>query len=111
MVKAIFATATAESRRDYSQVWEKETAELKRKRDEDQLPAESDLGNGEIGNHDTDEEMEDNPEFDIPLRNSHPAGVKSVHDASEALGGADAIDLRQRFVALVCLSTCVNYIY
>jgi hypothetical protein len=110
MVKAIFATATAESRSDYPQVWEKETAQLKRKRDEDQLPAASNLGNGENGNYDSNEEMENIPEFDIPGRNLHPAGVKSVHDASEALGGADAIDLRQRFVALVRLSTCVNYI-
>jgi hypothetical protein len=113
IVKAILATATRESLRDYPEIWEKETVELKRKKREGQPLGEVDFETGEIADYNSDEEMEDAPEetddddADEKSSSTSDDGIKNVHDAIEHLGGQDAIGLRQRFIALV--SSRISY--
>jgi hypothetical protein len=111
IVKAILATATRESLRDYPEIWEKETVELKRKKKDDQPLGEVDFETGEIGDYDSDEEMEDPPEDtdgdneDSASSSTSDDGIKNVLEAVEHLGGQDAIELRQRLIALVSSRT------
>jgi hypothetical protein len=107
MVKAILATATPESRRDYSEIWDKEIVEPKRKADEDQPIQDIDFETGELADYGSDDDMQDASDdsdeesvnetsLDHPLRN--------IRDAIDHLGGQDAIELRQRLIALVRMS-------
>jgi hypothetical protein len=119
IVKAILATATQESLRDYPEIWEKETVELKRKKREDQPLGDVDFDTGEIADYGSDEEMEDAPEatdgesMDEISSSTCDGGIKNVNDAVEHLGGQDAIELRQRLIALVSHSnrTTSRYTY
>jgi hypothetical protein len=107
IVKAILATATPESRRDYPEIWEKETTEPKRKKRHDQPLGNVDFETGQIADYHSDEEMEDAPEdpdgesMSEGSSSGSDSSMKNVHDAVEHLGGQDAIELRQRLIALV----------
>lgn len=103
MVKAILATATPESLKEYPEVWEKEAAERTRQKD-DQPLGEVDFETGEVGDYDSDEEMRDVSEESDDSGSedaSSDGDIENVLDASEELGGQDAIELRQRCIALV----------
>ncbi|CAO2655510.1 Nn.00g043130.m01.CDS01 [Neocucurbitaria sp. VM-36] len=107
IVKAILAMATPESQKEYPEVWENEAAELKRRKDIDQLLGEVDFETGELGDYDSDEEMQDVPaqasdeEATTSPSVGSDKGIQNVHDAVEQLGGQDAIRLRQRLIALL----------
>lgn len=106
IVKAILAMASPESQKEYPEVWEKETAEPKRKKDHNQPLGEVDFETGEVGDYDSDEEMQDASEQASDEPTSSPTvvsdgGIQSLDDAVEQLGGQDAIALRQRLIALV----------
>ncbi|KAF1845004.1 uncharacterized protein K460DRAFT_284565 [Cucurbitaria berberidis CBS 394.84] len=107
IVKAILALATTESRKEYPEVWETETAEPKRKRESNQPLGEVDFETGAVGDYDSDEEMEDAVEqMDDVKSGSSPRvpsddDIQTVHDAVERLGGQGAIELRQRLIALL----------
>lgn len=105
IVRAILATATPESLKEYPEIWERETAEPKRKSD-DQPVGDVDFETGETADYDSDEEMQDAEDGDdddenvpeSPLDNEE---VKNIHEAVEHLGGHDAIQMRHRLMALV----------
>lgn len=96
IAKSVFAMATPESLKEFQEVWDEETAVPKQKASSDQHVGDVDF------DYDGDEEMQDAPE-EMPRSNisSSDNGHMSVCDAIEALGGTDAVDLRQRFIALV----------
>ena len=107
IVKAILAADTPESRKEYPEVWEKETVEPKPKKDRDQPLGEVDFETGEIGDYDSDEEMKDASDRDDDDEDTRSPnetnddGTQNVHDAIGRLGGQDSIKLRQRLIALV----------
>lgn len=108
IVKAILSIATPESRKEYPEVWEKETAEPRRRTDSDHKVGEVDFETGEVADYESDEEMQDateqasdNDESEGSLSHSSDKGIRSVYDAAERLGGQDAIHLRQRLIALL----------
>jgi hypothetical protein len=105
IVKAILATATEESVKDYPEIWEKEAAEIKRKKDKDQPLGEVDFETGELADYESDEEMlEEEEGVDETSKHTTIHGTMGLEDAMEHLGGQDAIELRQRLIALVCVS-------
>jgi hypothetical protein len=106
IVKAILATASAESLKDYPEIWDQETEEPKHKRKKNEELEQVDFETGKMGDYGSDEEMYDAP--DDASDDNYPEGsssldgsLRNLHDAVEQLGGADSIDLRQRFIALV----------
>lgn len=116
MAKAIFAIASADTLKDYSEIWDNETKEPKNRVNKEQKLGNVDFETGEVADYDSDEEMKDPPKRatraierkfevtpppDLPDINS---GSLSLHDAIDRLGGRDAIALRQRLLALVSLS-------
>ncbi|KAF1937964.1 hypothetical protein EJ02DRAFT_458272 [Clathrospora elynae] len=104
IVKAILATATPDSRKEYPEIWEKETIELKRKKKEEQPLGEVDFETGELGDYDSDEETQDALEDtgrSSPTKSDD--GITDLHQAVQRLGGKDAIELRQRLIALLAL--------
>ncbi|KAF1831751.1 hypothetical protein BDW02DRAFT_649661 [Decorospora gaudefroyi] len=105
IVKAIHATATPESRKDYPEIWSRETLEPQRKKDH-QPVGKVDFETGEIGDYDSDEEMQDVSEMDVDADDDTSSttsedGIKNLRDAVEQLGGQDSIELRQRMIALL----------
>ena len=110
IVKAILATATPESLKDYPEIWDKETLEPKRKRDDDQHVKDVDFETGELADYGSDDDMQDVPdgsdnesanETSWDTSDDH---IRNIRDAIEHLGGQDAIELRQRLIALVRIS-------
>jgi hypothetical protein len=109
IVKAIFAMATPESLKDYPEIWINETVGPKHKTGDDQPLGKVDFETGEMGHYDSDEDMPDMPEetgSDSEAEDSMSAppkdgGNQNTEDALERLGGMDAIELRQRVIALV----------
>lgn len=113
IVKAIFASASAESIRDYPEVWENEAAEPVGRAIKKQKIGNVDFETGEVADYDSDEETEVAPKrvtraierkFDVTPLPDLPDlnnGKLNLHNAIERLGGSDAIALRQRLLALV----------
>ncbi|KAJ6284404.1 hypothetical protein J3E71DRAFT_375373 [Bipolaris maydis] len=109
IVKAIFATGMPESLREYPEIWDKETAEPKRKKDEEQRIGEVDFETGDIADYASDDEMqdasededEDGEDADEASAFQDYKSIQSTQDAIEHLGGHDAIELRQRLLALL----------
>ncbi|KAF2626216.1 hypothetical protein BU25DRAFT_370745 [Macroventuria anomochaeta] len=113
IAKAIFAIASAESMKDYPQIWERETSEPKERANKKQKLGNVDFETGEVADYDSDEEMKDAParvtraierkfEATPPLDLSDiNDGSLNLHEAIERLGGSDAIALRQRLLALL----------
>jgi hypothetical protein len=114
IVKAIYATASAESLRDYAEVWENETADPTERAHKKQKLGNVDFETGEVADYDSDEEMEDAPPrvtraierklFEVTTSPNLPDinnGKLTLHNAIERVGGSDAIVLRQRLLALV----------
>lgn len=118
MVRAILAMATPASRKEFTEIWVGETLEPKPLKDNEDKPVtkveneDDDLA--DLGSDDEDILMEDAQE-DVPVQpagralssKSSNSSMESVmfnsDDPGERLGGMDAIDLRQRFLALVCV--------
>ncbi|KAI4925277.1 hypothetical protein J4E85_007154 [Alternaria conjuncta] len=107
IIRAVLATATPDSLKDYPEVWERETAEPRRKRNEDQPVGEVDFETGELADYGSDEDMQDasddggDESGDDTSSQTSDTGIRNVHDAIERLGGQDAIKLRQRLIALL----------
>ncbi|EOA91627.1 uncharacterized protein SETTUDRAFT_18304 [Exserohilum turcica Et28A] len=107
IVKALLATGTPESLKDYPEIWEHETAEPKRNKDEDQRIGEVDFETGDIGDYASDDEMQDTSEDkdseDLAENpsNTRDGGLQTIDEAVEYLGGHGGIQLRQRLIALI----------
>lgn len=113
IVKAIFAMASVESLRDYSEVWENETQEPKERANKKQKLGNVDFETGEVADYDSDEEMKDAPlrvtrAIERKVEATSPLNLPDIKDGSlslvnaiERLGGSDAMSLRQRLLALV----------
>ncbi|KAF2853040.1 hypothetical protein T440DRAFT_418981 [Plenodomus tracheiphilus IPT5] len=108
MVKAILATASPNSQKDYPEVWPQETYDIKRKQPQDGPVGEIDFETGNIGDYASDEDMEDKleePGVEEELATSKSSvrveKIRNVHDACERLGGQDTIELRQRLITLL----------
>lgn len=116
MVKAIFAMATSESLKDFAAIWPNETAEPKQSKAHDQPLGEVDFEAGDMGHYDSDEDMPDVPEeagYDSDSEGSMDAlpndgDNHNSDEAFERLGGMEAVELRQRFVALVGRYTSID---
>ena len=120
VAKAIFAIATADSLKDYSEVWENEIKEPVKRPIKKQKLGNVDFEAGEVADYDSDEEMREAPtrvtraierKFEVAPPPDLPAiddGNLNLHDAIERLGGRDAIALRQRLLALVSLR-CTSF--
>lgn len=105
IVKAILATATPEALKEYPEIWEKETAEPKKKRSDSQPVGDVDFETGKTADYDSDEEMHDAAD-DVDDENAAESPfdddqVRDIHEAAEQLGGYDAIQLRHRLMAIV----------
>ena len=118
IVRAILAMGTPQSTQEFPEIWVGETLELQ-PRQEDNTKSAPKVNNedeewGDIRSDDEDVVMEDIT-YDAPpiisssgtsSRRSSIASNKSVFDsdsATDQLGGMEAIKLRQRFLALVCV--------
>jgi len=107
IVKAILAAGTSESRHSYPEVWRRETVELKRKPPKDGPLSEVNFETGGIGDYESDEEMQEGleePDSEDGLSafvTCNGPTTSNVLGACDRLGGSDAIELRQRFLALV----------
>ena len=120
VAKAIFAIATADSLKDYSEVWENEIKEPVKRPIKKQKLGNVDFEAGEVADYDSDEEIREAPtrvtraierNFEVAPPPDLPAiddGNLNLHDAIERLGGRDAIALRQRLLALVSLH-CTSF--
>ncbi|KAI2486685.1 hypothetical protein Ptr902_00818 [Pyrenophora tritici-repentis] len=104
IVKAILATATPESLKEYPEIWQRETAEHKKKNDNKRVGKVS-FETGETADYNSDEEMQDAPDVDdgegasdTPLDDDE---MENIHEAVEQLGGHDAIELRHRLIAIL----------
>ena len=117
IIRSILAAATPESLKEYPEVWEKETVEVKQKKVSSQPLGEVDFETGEVADYDSDEEMEDESEDSdgegslMSQGHSKDNGVQNVHDAIERLGGQDAIQLRHRLIAAVGIFISVGAIH
>jgi hypothetical protein len=101
--RAILATADAHSLTQFHPVWPKETATLKPQDAQPKSVGNVDFDTGELGDYGSDDEdtvmldaEESGPSLDSAYTTASADGV-------ERLGGADAVHLRQRFIALVSL--------
>lgn len=113
IAKAIFAIASAESLKDYPEIWENETKEPRETSNKRQKLGNVDFETGEVADYDSDEEVADTlarvtraieRKLEAPPLPTLPDidnGSLSLNDAIERLGGNDAIVLRQRLLALV----------
>ncbi|KAL5116348.1 hypothetical protein ACEQ8H_005696 [Pleosporales sp. CAS-2024a] len=102
IVKAILASASVESLKDFPEVWGDETEGPKRKKEAQRFGHVS-FETGDMGGYDGDQVMQDAPdETDDGALEEHvrTAGEEGI-DAVEELGGMDAVILRQRFLALL----------
>ncbi|EAT78306.2 hypothetical protein SNOG_14435 [Parastagonospora nodorum SN15] len=101
IVKAVYANASPESLKDFTEVWEKETEGPKRRKEDEQF-GKVDFETGDMGGYDEDEEMHDVEEEPTDDKGSdEDCDEEGLRGAIEQLGGADAIGLRQRLIALL----------
>jgi hypothetical protein len=107
MAKAVFAMATAESLRDYPEVWEKETVERRSRENKRQKLDDVDFARGGVGDYDSDEDSDEADVVDEDDKASKPSTSipegNGISGATERLGGSASIELRQRLLALVRL--------
>ncbi|KAL7770375.1 hypothetical protein CFE70_000309 [Pyrenophora teres f. teres 0-1] len=103
ILKAILAMATSESLKEYPEIWDRETAEPKKKSGGQRVGKVS-FETGEMADYESDEEMQDVADgaddedaSDTPLDDDE---VENIHEAVERLGGHDAIQLRHRLIAI-----------
>ncbi|KAH7082940.1 hypothetical protein BKA63DRAFT_460864 [Paraphoma chrysanthemicola] len=105
MVKAILARASPESLKDFPEIWKDETAGPPRKTKDDTHVGKVDFETGDMGDYDSDAEMQDasqNVDEESSSSSTEEDGsIGGVRAAVKALGGIDAIDLRQRLIALL----------
>jgi hypothetical protein len=101
MVKAILATASVESLKDYPEIWERETDAPKRKKDDEQF-GDVNFETGDMAGYDSDEEMQDAAEDISNGKLSDDESLGEVRDTVKQLGGMQAVELRHRLIALVC---------
>jgi hypothetical protein len=108
IVKALLATATPESLKHYPEIWDKETVGPKQEKVQDKPLGEVDFETGEMADYDSDEDMPDAAQANegaasegLPSSNVDNGPARNISDAVERLGGMDAVELRQRFIALV----------
>ncbi|KAE8836430.1 hypothetical protein HRS9139_04528 [Pyrenophora teres f. teres] len=104
ILKAILAMATSESLKEYPEIWDRETAEPKKKSGGQRVGKVS-FETGEMADYESDEEMQDVADgaddedaSDTPLDDDE---VENIHEAVERLGGHDAIQLRHRLIAIL----------
>jgi hypothetical protein len=110
MVKAILATASLESLKDYPEIWENEAQGPTRKKKDDEQFGEVNFETGDMAGYDSDEDMQNAPDETNNDKHSddalgadyHDGILGEAHDTVEGLGGMQAIQLRHRFIALVC---------
>lgn len=115
MIRAVLAAGTEESLRHYPEVWVNETVEPKPRDKDTERIAPTDVGNGELGGYqsvDEDVIMQDASTLDkgkarsrtssSASSSSRPSSVRfNADDAGGRFGGMEAIELRQRFIAIV----------
>lgn len=106
IVKAILATASVESLKEYPEIWDKEAEGPPRKAKDEKQLGKVDFEKGDMADYDGDEEMQDAPGEDSDeegnsTEESDDGSIDDIHQAAVHLGGMDAIDLRQRLIALV----------
>lgn len=115
IARAIFAIASPESLKDYSEVWEHEAREPETPPNKKQKLGNVDFETGEVADYDSDEEMKETRVFvratraiERKVEIAPPTHLPDIDDGSltldaaiERLGGSDAIALRQRLLALV----------
>jgi hypothetical protein len=123
ITRAVLATADGPSTVQFPEVWPNETKELK-PRDEEKKPVGNvDFEMGEVGDYASDDEDDGDVNMQdqgAPVKRGRPrtiptalpdvqhVSVASATEAMESLGGAEAVQLRQRFVALVSRLTSVE---
>ncbi|KAF2025772.1 hypothetical protein EK21DRAFT_103699 [Setomelanomma holmii] len=105
IVRAILSVATPELLKDFPEIWKDETTGPPRKKQNDTHAGKVDFETGEMGDYDSDAEMEDAPDEDSKDSASegedNEDSMRNIDDAVRHLGGADAVDLRQRLIALL----------
>ncbi|KAF2830398.1 hypothetical protein CC86DRAFT_452836 [Ophiobolus disseminans] len=109
IVKAILATATPESLKEYPEIWDKETERPQRKKKDDRQLGKVDFETGDMADYDSDTEMRDatadqgdGDDSDNSTDTTDDDGtIHNLHDAIERLGGTGAVELRQRLIALL----------
>jgi hypothetical protein len=107
IVKAVLAAASPDSLKEYPEVWDKETKGPKRSKKEEQQAREVDFETGDMADYESDDDMPDAQGDDPNDTQSEGGADTDEHDendllnAVEQLGGVQAIDIRQRFIALV----------
>ncbi|KAH7396969.1 hypothetical protein DE146DRAFT_61944 [Phaeosphaeria sp. MPI-PUGE-AT-0046c] len=108
IVRAILAAASTESLKDYPEIWTKETEKPNLKSKDLGHAREVDFETGDMADYQSDQDMADasNDVSDEELSDEHDAGFsyggkRDLHNSVEEMGGAQAIELRQRFIALL----------
>ncbi|KAJ8107947.1 hypothetical protein OPT61_g8516 [Boeremia exigua] len=112
MVKAIFAISE-ESLKDYPEIWENETKESEGGANKKQKLGNVDFEMGEVADYNSDEDTKDTPrrvtraierKYEVippPKLPDINTGSLGLNEAIERVGGLDAIELRQRLLALL----------
>ncbi|KAF2689835.1 hypothetical protein K458DRAFT_439015 [Lentithecium fluviatile CBS 122367] len=115
ITRAVLAAGDAHSRTHYHEVWQNETAELMPIDEKKKPVGNVDFDTGEVGDYDSEDEdvvMQDTPRrskrrMPTKLSDGSPdredGSVTPGTDALGRLGGAEAVQLRQRFIALLAL--------
>jgi hypothetical protein len=103
--RAILAMGDAHSITHFHPVWPKETATLKQQDGAKKSVGNVDFEAGELGDYGSDDEDAVTQDAEESAASVDPQPVTAAADGVEKLGGADAVDLRQRFIALVRLSS------
>jgi hypothetical protein len=109
IVKAILASSSVDSLKEYPEIWERETEGPRRRKSEEQQAREVDFETGNMADYESDlpDASGENPD-DSQSEGSTDADGHDGNDllsAVEQLGGIEAIEHRQRFIALVSQST------
>lgn len=117
MIRAILAMATSDSNKEFREIWKGETLDREPKQENHTRPiAKADSSNDEWKDQNSDDEdvVMENAEDEAPVMfpsrspstSSLSSSFKSISEPEEPLdllGGMDALNLRQRFLALVCI--------
>jgi hypothetical protein len=117
MIRAIFAMATPDSNKEFPEIWKGETLDRVPKKENEVNPIAkadyNDDGGWKDQNIDDEDVVMEDAEDQAPVKissrsPSRQSSVSSLNSTSELedpidlLGGVDALELRQRFLALVC---------
>ncbi|KAF1911461.1 hypothetical protein BDU57DRAFT_533563 [Ampelomyces quisqualis] len=106
IVRAILATASAEALKDFPEIWQKESEGPKRQTREGNQAREVDFETGDMADYGSDEDMPDaheetDDEKQVEQDSDSDDSDNNVEMAIRTLGGRQAIELRQRLIALV----------